>query len=174
MSLVREFHQRSKRFHAEIARRASTVVQKEDQTFCVPNAPFGETKIGVKRITPPVPESDLHWWKSMWFYDLVTYAPIPEAPLNVTRIQHAVCAFYQISKLDITSARREAKIVRPRQVAMYLSRIMTTRTFPDIGRFFGGRDHTTVIHAVRKITSLIESDKDFSDQIEAVKAAVLA
>jgi len=69
----------------------------------------------------------------------------------------------------LLSSRRTANVVRPRQVAMYLAKILTLRSLPEIGRRFGGRDHTTVLHAVRKIESLAGNDNAFAEEIEALK-----
>jgi chromosomal replication initiator protein len=67
------------------------------------------------------------------------------------------------------SSRRTANVVRPRQVAMYLAKPLTLRSLPEIGRRFGGRDHTTVLHAVRKIEGLVGDDAMLADEIEVLK-----
>jgi len=92
--------------------------------------------------------------------------------LTVDRIQRAVCSEFRVTLTDMTSKRRARAIARPRQVAMYLSKKMTKRSLPDIGRRFGGRDHTTVMHAVKRIDSLRLDDGAFNAQIEAVEAAL--
>jgi chromosomal replication initiator protein len=69
----------------------------------------------------------------------------------------------------MTSARRAREVARPRQVAMYLSKQLTPKSLPDIGRRFGGRDHTTVLHAVRKIEKAIGEDNALSDEVELLK-----
>jgi chromosomal replication initiator protein len=74
-----------------------------------------------------------------------------------------------VSRADLLSSRRTANVVRPRQVAMYLAKILTLRSLPEIGRRFGGRDHTTVLHAVRKIETLAGNDSAFADEIETLK-----
>ena len=71
--------------------------------------------------------------------------------------------------MDMRSARRTANIVRPRQVAMYLAKTLTLRSLPEIGRRFGGRDHTTVLHAVRKITALVAKDVALCNEVEMLK-----
>jgi hypothetical protein len=78
----------------------------------------------------------------------------PPPRLTVYEIQRVVSRYYNVSKVDLLSERRTANIVRPRQVAMYLSRKLTLRSFPYIGLRFGGRDHTTALHAVGKIEAL--------------------
>jgi len=83
-------------------------------------------------------------------------AAVPGKPNpSVTRIQEVVARQYGVSRFDLLSSRRTANIVRPRQVAMYLCKTLTLRSLPEIGRRFGGRDHTTVLHAVRKISWLV-------------------
>ena len=79
-----------------------------------------------------------------------------------------VARHYNVSKADLLSSRRTRTIVRPRQIAMYLAKVLTPRSLPEIGRRFGGRDHTTVLHAVRKIEGLI-GDKTLADEIELLK-----
>lgn len=92
--------------------------------------------------------------------------------LTVDRIQRAVCEEFRVTLTDMTSKRRARAIARPRQVAMYLSKKMTKRSLPDIGRRFGGRDHTTVMHAVKRIDALRLEDGGFNAQIDAVEAAL--
>jgi len=92
--------------------------------------------------------------------------------LTVDRIQKAVCEEFRVTLTDMTSKRRARIIARPRQVAMYLSKKLTKRSLPDIGRRFGGRDHTTVMHAVKRIDSLRAEDAGFNAQIEAVESAL--
>jgi len=92
--------------------------------------------------------------------------------LTVDRIQRAVCDEFRVTLTDMVSKRRARAIARPRQVAMYLSKKMTKRSLPDIGRRFGGRDHTTVMHAVKRIDSLRLEDGSFNAQIESVEAAL--
>jgi len=89
--------------------------------------------------------------------------------LTVDRIQKAVCEEFRVTLTDMTSKRRARIIARPRQVAMYLSKRLTKRSLPDIGRRFGGRDHTTVMHAVKRIDSLRAEDPVLNAHIEAVE-----
>ena len=74
--------------------------------------------------------------------------------VKIEDIQKLVASHYSVTRADILSSRRTATVVKPRQVAMYLSKALTLRSLPEIGRRFGGRDHTTVLHAVRKIEGL--------------------
>lgn len=89
--------------------------------------------------------------------------------LTVDRIQRTVCEAFSISLTDMSSKRRARAVARPRQVAMYLSKKLTKRSLPDIGRRFGGRDHTTVMHAVKRITQLRGDDPTFDAQVRAVE-----
>jgi chromosomal replication initiator protein len=89
--------------------------------------------------------------------------------VKIEDIQRLVANHYNISKSDILSSRRTATVVRPRQIAMFLSKALTLRSLPEIGRRFGGRDHTTVLHAVRKIESLTSLDTALAGEIDLLK-----
>lgn len=89
-----------------------------------------------------------------------------EKRLTVDDIQKAVAGHYGVTPADICSKRRTQSVVRPRHVAMYLAKTMTTRSLPDIGRRFGGRDHSTVIHAVNKVAALLDAGDPVGDDID--------
>jgi chromosomal replication initiator protein len=89
--------------------------------------------------------------------------------VKIEDIQKLVASHYSVSRSDILSARRTATVVKPRQVAMYLSKALTLRSLPEIGRRFGGRDHTTVLHAVRKIEGLSATDTALREELELLK-----
>ncbi len=89
--------------------------------------------------------------------------------VKIEEIQKLVASHYNVSRADILSARRNACVVRPRQIAMFLSKALTPRSLPEIGRRFGGRDHTTVLHAVRKIDGLTKREPSLSEEIELLK-----
>ena len=89
--------------------------------------------------------------------------------VKIEDIQKLVASRYNVSRSDILSERRTAAVVRPRQIAMYLSKVLTLRSLPEIGRRFGGRDHTTVLHAVRKIEKAFGEDHALSDEVELLK-----
>ncbi|WP_458759134.1 chromosomal replication initiator protein DnaA [Afipia sp. TerB] len=95
----------------------------------------------------------------------------PQEPkrVKIEDIQRVVARQYNVSRSDLLSSRRTANVVRPRQVAMYLAKTLTLRSLPEIGRRFGGRDHTTVLHAVRKIEALVSKDLTLSDEVELLK-----
>ncbi|MFM9857310.1 chromosomal replication initiator protein DnaA [Pseudoxanthobacter sp. M-2] len=92
--------------------------------------------------------------------------------VRIEDIQRVVARHYSIPKTDLVSARRTQAIVRPRQIAMYLAKVLTPRSLPEIGRRFGGRDHTTVLHAVRKIDELAKTDTRLADDIELLKRQI--
>ena len=89
--------------------------------------------------------------------------------VKIEDIQKLVASHYAVSRADILSSRRTATVVKPRQVAMYLSKALTLRSLPEIGRRFGGRDHTTVLHAVRKIEGLSATDTALREELELLK-----
>ncbi len=89
--------------------------------------------------------------------------------VTIEEIQRRVAEYYNIRLADMLSARRARAVARPRQVAMYLSKQLTTRSLPEIGRKFGGRDHTTVIHAVRKIDELCQLDSGFEEDVDLLR-----
>lgn len=99
---------------------------------------------------------------------LIEPIPEPRYPL-VESIIVIVAKHYDVTRVDMKSARRTADIVRPRQVAMYMARTFTLRSMPEIGRRFGNRDHTTVLHAVRKIGRLIRTDADLAHDVAHIE-----
>jgi len=92
--------------------------------------------------------------------------------VRIEDIQRIVARHYNVSKTELLSNRRTRTIVKPRQVAMYLSKVMTPRSLPEIGRRFGGRDHTTVLHAVRKIEDQSGADTSLAQEIELLKRLI--
>src|SRR5579885_1607781 len=90
----------------------------------------------------------------------------PQRKLTIEEIQKKAAEYYKLDVRDFHSAGRARRIARPRQVAMYLARQLTMRSLPEIGRRFGGRDHTTVLHACRRIAALCEDDPLFKQEIE--------
>jgi chromosomal replication initiator protein len=89
--------------------------------------------------------------------------------VKIEDIQKLVASHYSVSRADILSSRRTAAVVKPRQVAMFLAKMLTLRSLPEIGRRFGGRDHTTVLHAVRKIEALLQIDTILREELELLK-----
>ena len=93
-------------------------------------------------------------------------------PIPVTTIQREVCRFYTISQADLVGSKRSQAIVYPRQIAMYLSRELTDLSLPKIGQEFGGRDHTTVMHATAKIQKLMSEQREVYNQIQQLTNAI--
>lgn len=93
--------------------------------------------------------------------------------VTIEEIQKRVSEYFNIRHSDMLSTRRSRVIARPRQVAMYLSKICTSKSLPEIGKLFGGRDHTTVIHAVKKVESLYKTDIAFSEHIKVLKKSFI-
>ena len=85
------------------------------------------------------------------------------------RIQKKVADRFNIKLSEMHSARRARSVARPRQVAMYLSKQLTARSLPEIGRRFGGRDHTTVMHAIRKVDELRGTDATFAEDVDLLR-----
>jgi chromosomal replication initiator protein len=86
--------------------------------------------------------------------------------ITIDEIQKKVVEHYNIKLSDMHSPRRSRSVARPRQVAMYLAKSITTRSLPEIGRKFGGRDHTTVIHAIKTIEEIMVNDPNLAEDIE--------
>ena len=98
---------------------------------------------------------------------------IGENKVTIDLIQSTVCKFFKISKNEMLSSRRSRYLVRPRQTAIYLTKILTSKSLPEIGREFSNRDHTTIIHSVKTIEKLKEKDPDMTDNINNLKNQIL-
>ncbi len=92
--------------------------------------------------------------------------------ITIDEIQRKVAEHYNLRLTDMHSARRARNVARPRQVAMYLAKMLTARSLPEIGRKFGGRDHTTVMHAVRKVEELMAEDAQIAQDVDVVRRAL--
>ncbi len=92
--------------------------------------------------------------------------------VSVDDIQKRVAEYYSIKLTEMQSAKRTQNIARPRQIAMYLAKMLTTRSLPEIGRRFGGRDHTTVIHAVKKVEELMVSDHELAEDLSILRKSL--
>ncbi len=94
--------------------------------------------------------------------------------ITVEDIQKQVAEYYNIKVSDMHSARRSVTIARPRQIAMYLAKQLTTKSLPEIGRKFGGKDHTTVMHGVKRIQELMQKDSELCDDVERLQRTISA
>ncbi len=98
---------------------------------------------------------------------------LSENKVSIDLIQTTVCKFFKISKNEMLSSRRSRYLVRPRQTAIYLTKILTSKSLPEIGREFSNRDHTTIIHSVKTIEKLKENDPDMVNNINKLKNQIL-
>ncbi len=98
---------------------------------------------------------------------------LSENKVTIDLIQSIVCKFFKISKNEMLSSRRSRYLVRPRQAAIYLTKILTSKSLPEIGREFSNRDHTTIIHSVKTIERLIKEDTELSGNIDHLKNQIL-
>ena len=98
---------------------------------------------------------------------------LSENNVTIDTIQTIVCQFFKISKSEMLSARRSRYLVRPRQTAIYLAKLLTSKSLPEIGRSFSNRDHTTVIHSVKTIERLRQDDKELNFNIDNLKNKIL-
>jgi chromosomal replication initiator protein len=98
---------------------------------------------------------------------------LAENKVTIDLIQTIVCKFFKISKNEMLSSRRSRYLVRPRQTAIYLTKILTSKSLPEIGREFSNRDHTTIIHSVKTIEKIKEKDPDMVDNINKLKNQIL-
>jgi chromosomal replication initiator protein len=89
--------------------------------------------------------------------------------ISIEEIQKKVAEHFNMKLAEMSSARRSRQVARPRQVAMYLAKQLTSRSLPEIGRKFGGRDHTTVMHAVKKVEELKGTDQNFAEDVELLR-----
>jgi len=98
---------------------------------------------------------------------------LEENKITIDLIQSTVCKFFKISKNEMLSPRRSRYLVRPRQTAIYLTKILTSKSLPEIGREFSNRDHTTIIHSVKTIEKLKENDTEMTNNINKLKNQIL-
>ena len=98
---------------------------------------------------------------------------LSENKVTIDVIQSTVCKFFKISKNEMLSSRRSRYLVRPRQTAIYLTKILTSKSLPEIGREFSNRDHTTIIHSVKTIEKLKSEDKELNSNIDNLKNQIL-
>ena len=94
---------------------------------------------------------------------------MPGRKTSIEDIQRKTAEFYKLDLRDFHSPQRSRRVARPRQVAMFLSRELTMRSLPEIGRRFGGRDHTTVLHACRRIAALCSEDPMLKQEVDFLR-----
>lgn len=167
----REGHERHKAFRAHIARLAVPDCVAEKAVCKV--APV---KTLQPESFPAEPDPPLAVWverqKQIWFSIVDEIDPPKHKQIRVEEIQRIVGDRFKIDRNDLISIRRTAKVVLPRQIAMYLAKQYTLQTLPELGRRFAGRDHTTVLHAIRKIERLVKTDIAIADDIAALRTVI--
>ena len=92
---------------------------------------------------------------------------------SIDKIQNVTSNFFSINLDEMLSQRRSRPLARPRQIAMYLAKKLTTRSLPEIGRKFANRDHTTVIHAVKTIDKILKNDEKMRKNVEEIRSIIL-
>jgi chromosomal replication initiator protein len=103
----------------------------------------------------------------------VNFFPEKEArPISIPTIQKEVCSFFTVAHADLIGSKRRKEIVFPRHIAMFLCQELTDSSLPQIGKAFGGKDHTTVMHAVDKIKQKIETETEIYDQVQYLTKAL--
>jgi hypothetical protein len=165
--------ERSRRFHAEIARKA-----RPDRPIEIPKVKPRPMHLIEEQPTPPpepaITDEMIADWverqrKRFWFSIEDDFAsPLPKIEL----IQKIVCRHFNIVLKDMLSARRTADVVYPRQIAMFLCKEFTKRSLPEIGRRFGGRDHTTALHAVRVIGEREQKIESLAADLKALREQI--
>jgi hypothetical protein len=119
---------------------------------------------------PPPPYIDGS--ASAWQPDAITI--ISPKRLTASQIKHQCCSFFRVTEDEMNGPRRTRPLVRYRQIAMWLAKSLTGLSYPEIGRRFGGRDHTTVMHAVRVVSARAKVDAEFREQVEGLRIALSA
>lgn len=104
-----------------------------------------------------------------WF-EIISEKAAPGSALKIDDIIRACCKYFDLTRSQITSARRTAPVVYARQIAMYLCKYHTTKSYPEIGRRMGGRDHTTVLHGHRKVEATLPKDASLAYDVAHVEA----
>lgn len=148
-----ESHERSKRFRQEIALRAERLANPVEELRAYVPPPY----------QPPIPNAHIAAACEIVFPSWVN---------EIMKIKAAVARDFGVSVLDIDSARRTAKIVLPRQVAMYLCQKFSRHSLEEIGRRFGGRDHSSVHHSVGKMESVLPADQALFARVNAISESL--
>ena len=117
----------------------------------------------------PIPPAPTTWTFGLHRYGQNHPIKFDFRPVSIQQILNAVCEFYRVSHTDVISQRRTQVCMVPRQVTMYLAKELTTKSYPQIGFFIGGRDHTTALHGYRKICRAVELDPELAQEIALIR-----
>lgn len=115
-------------------------------------------------------ERRLEEGRKIGWFEIISEKAAPGCPPKIEDVVRAVCKYFDLTKSQLTSARRTAPVVYARQIAMYLCKYHTTKSYPEIGRRLGDRDHTTVLHGHRKVESMILKDAALAYDVAHLEA----
>lgn len=127
-------------------------------------AAYGGIK-GGKQMVAPLPEHKKEFW-----FEIISDKPLPGGEIKIDDILRSCCIYFDLTRSQIISARRTKPVVYARQIAMYLCKYRTTKSYPEIGRRMGGRDHTTVLHGHRKIEARLPKEWMLAFDVAQVEA----
>lgn len=150
--------------------RPGEIAEQLRVVHLVPDAsdPIRYRPIKQRAGTTPWPHN--YYWGNMWFWDLVSLRRIDNVQRSpIERIIQVVSKYYDVTPTDIKSARRTAAVVLPRQVVMYLARKLTLKSLPQIGLALGGKDHTTVLYGIERITRRLGISPELRGIIEVLE-----
>jgi hypothetical protein len=168
----REVIARHQRFRASIDARAAELKAKKmtaalDALRVVAlEAPLSRAPV-IWTVSPEAMPAETDPPSPNWF-SIIASEPKPRDYPSIIEIQKAVCKHYDVKLADMLSGRRTANIMLPRQIAYYLCKELTPHSLPQIGRRFGGRDHTSILHGVRKVARLLLSNEGLRAEIAAL------
>lgn len=155
MSLVQELNRAHKERLARIEAAAFVAIR-------APAVPKLSPKHEPELVAAPTPEPAKQKSYKLWFHIVDNTMPL------VSTVQEAVCQYYNIDRLDLIASGKAQPFAYRRQIGIYLTRLLTDRSLKDIGQRFGGRDHATVNHAIRKITADRAANPELNNQIEEI------
>lgn len=149
---------------------ANEQMERLERLGVIPAPVARKPKPWIRKTSYPY-QFDLHVeaWKSATARDAMVRDWLDLSPtqpiVTISGVIEATCKHYSISRIDLLSQRRTFSVMMPRQIAMYLAKTLTTRSLPEIGSKLGGRDHTTILHGVRKIDRLLKTDSDLAQEV---------
>jgi hypothetical protein len=169
MSVIETLHEAHKARLKRMAARGVAQSAPETGSWC-------PSKLHVAR-PYPAPRYRLDRdYERAWAFEILGVVARDDRPaprLKVEHIQRAAAQHFGISRDEMLSREHVHALSRPRHVAMYLARKLTTKSYPEIGRHFGGRDHATVLHAVRRIEDLLTQDAELAASVDHIRATLV-
>jgi chromosomal replication initiation ATPase DnaA len=166
----RQFHENRKARLARFARAAAIATMK----LTKPVVAVARTSATAEAETKAEPvdwlfQIEYAWALEMMGIEIQDRWMMPET-LRVEDIQRVTARHFDLPRIELLSERRNADVVKPRQIAMYFAKRMTLRSYQDIGRRFGGRDHSTVLHAVRNVAKRCRNEPDYAHDVATIEA----